>query len=119
MKLRFYRTKGEVINMSIITVRFSTSCIEKVPINLPKRKQNLTEDTYSLIDNILLLGYKNGDKKQPIGGRWATATQHIADAIERGTINPMEGYEAYQLMTTTKYYPAWVETRESTYQHLL
>ena len=57
--------------------------------------------------------YING-KKYPTG---LASTQwiHLQDAVDRGTVTPMEAYDALKL----GYVPAHLKVRESRYSHLL
>ena len=52
-------------------------------------------------------------KKNP--GPVATPWIHLADAVSRGTISPMEAYEAINI----GYLPEYLKVRESAYCHLL
>ena len=40
---------------------------------------------------------------------------HLIDSVSRGYTSPMEAYDALE----AKYFPAWLETRESAYAHLI
>ena len=40
---------------------------------------------------------------------------HLIDSVSRGYTSPMEAYQALD----ADYFPAYLETRESAYQHLL
>jgi hypothetical protein len=86
---------------------------------LPSVKKDLTEDTEQLIFKFLDMGFVNGDRKEPIGGQWATQTQHVADALSRRTITPMEGYDILKFVNNFKHFPQWCLIRDSKYVHLV
>ena len=46
---------------------------------------------------------------------YKTRIIHLIDSVARGYTSPMEAYEALK----APYFPAYLETRESAYKHLL
>jgi hypothetical protein len=46
---------------------------------------------------------------------YKTCMIHLADAVEQGTISPMEAYDALY----ADYFPEWLKVRKSRYSHLL
>lgn len=58
---------------------------------------------------------KSGRKSGKGDGSKATPWIHLADAVERGSISPMDAYDAIQ----RGYLPEYLTVRESRYQHLL
>ena len=44
---------------------------------------------------------------------------HLADAVDCGTITPMEAYDAINQLETMGYLPIWIEARKSNYDHVI
>ena len=85
--------------------------------DLPSVKKDLSEDTLELSYRFIKMGFK--ENRDPHGGQWATCTQHVSDAIQRGTISPMEGYEIEEFYKQYDYFPEYVYVRKSAYIHLI
>jgi len=82
--------------------------------DLPKLKHPAVYDKcMKLAERDAAAAYKV--KKKPIAGLAATPWIHLADAVESGTISPMEAYDAFEL----GYLPEWLTVRKSRYSHLL
>ncbi|MCK9575346.1 MAG: hypothetical protein M0R51_05265 [Clostridia bacterium] len=73
---------------------------------IPKTQDNLLSDD---------LYFKCMDMAKKNMGDGATPWIHLADAVSRGTISPMEAYDALSL----GYLPEQLTVRDSMYSHLL
>ena len=55
--------------------------------------------------------------QQPLD--FKTRMIHLADAVDCGTITPMDAYEVLSYLKTSGYLPEFITARESNYSHLL
>lgn len=78
----------------------------KISKKIPPVQHHLVSD--ELYDKCMEMAKKNS-------GPGATPWIHLADAVSRGTISPLEAYEAIYM----GYLPEALRVRESAYCHLL
>lgn len=69
----------------------------------------ISDELYNAIEK-----KKYGPNGEPLG-LISTVWIHLQDAVNRGSINPLEAYEALSL----GYVPEHLKVRESRYQHLV
>ncbi len=82
--------------------------VSKIPKIIPfgvKFSENVFWDIYD----------KCMEKASNEMGTGATKWVHLADAVSRGTITPLEAYDALEV----SYFPECLTVRESMYSHLL
>ena len=75
-----------------------------------KRQGILSDELYARI-------YSHVNWECSLG--FKTRMIHLADAVDCGTITPMEAYEAMDQLEQIGHLPIWVDVRESNYSHLL
>jgi hypothetical protein len=78
----------------------------KIRKNVPPVQPHLLSD--KLYNECMKMAKKNS-------GPGATPWIHLADAVSRGTISPLEAYEAIRV----GYLPEVLKVRDSKYNHLL
>lgn len=81
--------------------------IKAIPKSIPPVIEGRLSD--ELYDALMAMARKNP------GFSGATPWIHLADAVSRGTISPVEAYDALAL----GYLPMHLEARNSNYSHLL
>jgi hypothetical protein len=75
-----------------------------------KRLGKLSTELYDRIFNHVSVNGYPGFNKRLI---------HLADAVDCGTISPMEGYDAINQLETIGYLPMFIDCRESNYSHTI
>jgi len=95
-----------LLSNSIRQKKLDLSIGEIKMVTIPPVQHHLLSD--ELYDKCMEMAKKNS-------GPGATAWIHLADAVSRGTISPLEAYEAIRV----GYLPEVLKVRESMYAHLL
>lgn len=75
-----------------------------------KRLGKLSTELYDRIHSRITVDSYHGFKNNMI---------HLADAVDCGTITPMEAYEALDQLDTIGHLPMWIDTRASNYDHVI
>ena len=83
----------------------------KIRNDLPKKTVKMSDDLFDAIESVKW-DFVKGEKR-PAGHR-ADQWCHLQDAVERGTISPMEAFDAVKL----GYLPENLKVRASNYDHL-
>ena len=83
----------------------------KIRNDLPKITVEMSDELFDAIESVKW-DFVDG-KKYPIG-QMADQWIHLGDAVERGTISPMEAFDAVEL----GYLPENLKARVSNYDHL-